>query len=414
MRLPFFTPHAPAVMLDRLDREMTLAAHRILQFWVHHMLDKEYGGCYGMMKNDVTLVRDADKGLVLQTRTLWSFAYAARAFNDPLYSEIANQLYDFLVRNLYDAQNGGFYWSVDFSGQPADTNKQIYGQAFAIYALAEYFALTGDPQARTLALNTFHLMLEKCTDPSHGLLLNSYDRNWNVLSDFTITESQHNEPFHSNTLLHVVEAWNNLYMHTGDATVHAGLHRLMKTLLRVFMDSQGYMHMYLCADLTPVNAPFSAGHEFEFIWISLWSARLLNDPVLDEEVHRRAYSVGDNLIRHAIDKSGTIYDIKEIGGKRIKERRWWDQAETMMGLWSLYEETGDVRYLRHCWRNWQYVRQHFVIKNIGEWRWNVLSPEIKRGWRGYLAGPWKTPYHSVRACVEIAQASKRGAISARR
>jgi len=42
---------------------------------------------------------------------------------------------------------------LDFEGRPLDARKRIYGQAFAVYALAEYFHASADAQALTSALS---------------------------------------------------------------------------------------------------------------------------------------------------------------------------------------------------------------------------------------------------------------------
>jgi hypothetical protein len=54
------------------------------------------------------------------------------------------------LQDLHRAQGrefGGVYWMLDFEGQPIDTKKRIYGQAFTVYALAEYFHASGDAES---------------------------------------------------------------------------------------------------------------------------------------------------------------------------------------------------------------------------------------------------------------------------
>ena len=47
---------------------------------------------------------------------------------------------------------------LDYKGNPSDTRKHIYCQAFAIYALSEYYKATADKEALDLAINLFSLI----------------------------------------------------------------------------------------------------------------------------------------------------------------------------------------------------------------------------------------------------------------
>ena len=51
---------------------------KILPFW-KAMKDGESGGFYGSMDNDLNVNRQADKGCILNSRILWTFATAAKS-----------------------------------------------------------------------------------------------------------------------------------------------------------------------------------------------------------------------------------------------------------------------------------------------------------------------------------------------
>ena len=46
---------------------------------------------------------------------------------------------------------------VNFEGNPLATKKQVYAQAFAIYAFAEYFKASGKKESLEHAIDLFHL-----------------------------------------------------------------------------------------------------------------------------------------------------------------------------------------------------------------------------------------------------------------
>ena len=127
----------------------------ILPFWAHKTPDKENGGFYGLIQNDLTVDPAAPKGSVLCSRILWTFSRAYTVFGDSLYLDIANRAYNYLTDYFVDDEFGGVYWNVDYKGNPLEMKKQIYAQAFAAYALAEFSHSAGSAEALRLAIDIF-------------------------------------------------------------------------------------------------------------------------------------------------------------------------------------------------------------------------------------------------------------------
>ena len=84
------------------------------------------------MANDRTVQKEAPKGLVQHSRMLWTFAHADRIVGDPEYLLIACHARQALMNWFWDAEHGGFFWTVNYRGQPLQTDKFTYGQVFAI------------------------------------------------------------------------------------------------------------------------------------------------------------------------------------------------------------------------------------------------------------------------------------------
>ena len=156
------TPSSDRAWLQDLRRRVELElCSNILPFWLKYAIDAEFGGFRGLITNDLVIDPLAPKGLVLNARILWTFSKAYSVYGEDAYLDTARRAYDYLVEHFWDADFGGVYWMLDHRGSPLDRKKRIYGQAFTIYALAEYHSATAeaDPLERdrkSTRLNSSH------------------------------------------------------------------------------------------------------------------------------------------------------------------------------------------------------------------------------------------------------------------
>ena len=72
-----------------------------------------------------------------------------------VYKRQAKQGVDFFIDKFWDKKNTGWAWVTDRKGNVLDNGKLVYGQTFAIYALAEYYMATGDERGIEYAEKTF-------------------------------------------------------------------------------------------------------------------------------------------------------------------------------------------------------------------------------------------------------------------
>ena len=135
----------------------------ILPFWLA-LKDETYGGFYGYVGYDLAVDRTYEKGCILNSRILWFFSEAALLLGNAKAKAAADHAYRFLSEHCVDQENGGVYWSLTYDGNPKDTTKHTYNQAFTLYALGAYYRLTGNEEALELALGIFDLIEEHCTD----------------------------------------------------------------------------------------------------------------------------------------------------------------------------------------------------------------------------------------------------------
>src|SRR5579864_752280 len=107
------------------QEEMIRELQSILQYWMLNTPDEKQGGFIGRIAGDDTPDRGAPKGLVLNSRILWSFSAAWRSTGQWIYRPVATRAYDYLVAHFLDREWGGAFWSLDAAGLPLNTRKQI-------------------------------------------------------------------------------------------------------------------------------------------------------------------------------------------------------------------------------------------------------------------------------------------------
>ena len=164
---------------ERVERELR---GDILPFWLKYAIDEEHGGFRGQIANDLTIDPQANKGLILNARILWTFAKAYQVYGDEAYLRTARRAYEYLWRYFWDAEFGGVYWMVDYQGNPVETKKRIYGQAFTVYALAEYAAASGD-EDRGKAIALYQMIESASHDRTNGGYFETYERDWTLAAN---------------------------------------------------------------------------------------------------------------------------------------------------------------------------------------------------------------------------------------
>ena len=113
-------------MIAEVKKELT---ENIIPFW-QNLRDEENGGYFGYLSHGLELNKKAEKGCILNNRIVWFFSNAYMLLKDPVLLKEAEHGYRFLRDRCLDKEYGGVYWSMTWDGQPADTTKHTYNQAF--------------------------------------------------------------------------------------------------------------------------------------------------------------------------------------------------------------------------------------------------------------------------------------------
>ncbi len=379
---------------NAVELELT---ERILPFHIQHIVDAERGGFYGSISNNLSVDYDAPKGAVQCARLLWTYARAYRLFADDDYLIMAKRAFTYLLDCFWDAEYGGLFWSVTPTGEPHDTRKLTYAQAFGIYGLSEFFRATQEYAALTKAIRLFHLLESRQFTQGYveGTL-----RNWEIDPTSAVDTVSMPVAMSMNTHLHILEAYANLLLAWPDSVVRTRLHRLIVIMNeRVYDAKTGHLQLHFDADWRSLSGHFSYGHDIEASWLMWESAEILNDPDLCATIRPTVLRLAEVTLAEGIDSDGGVLDEGDASGIISREKHWWPQAEALVGFLNAYQMTGDARYVGVIGRIWTFIQSHIIDPEHGEWIWGIDAagdplPKEK-------AGMWKTPYHNGRACFEL-------------
>ncbi len=374
--------------------------YSILQYWTDNTVDDINGGFVGEIDAQENRITQAEKGLVLNSRILWSFSAAALAYPNDEWEKMAGRAFRYIADHFMDRTYGGAYWSLDAGGFKKNGKKQTYGIAFCIYGLSEYVKLSADKEALDIAKELFLVLEENARDPLYGGYVEALTEDWKKLGDVRLSGKDDNAPKTTNTHLHVVEAYANLYEVWPDEKLAAAVRHILLLFSGHIIDKEtGHLRLFFSNDWRPAGNKVSFGHDIEASWLLLHCARVLDDEKIKDKFKKLAIAVARATLPW-MDNEGALWYEKDISNGDInKEKHWWVQAEAMVGFYNAYQLTDDKRYLQLVKGLWQFIQDHLVDQNMGEWYWGMR--EDNQRMNEPKAGFWKCPYHNTRACLEL-------------
>ena len=263
----------------------------ILPFWLKYARDREHGGFHSFIGEDLKPHDDLPHAALLTSRILWTFSAAYRAYRDPEYLEMARWAYRDLVDRFVDKQYGGLFWTIRPDGQPDDAHKQMYGQVFGIYGLAEYYRATGDVAALQQAVAIYGLIEKNAHDPVNGGYFDALSREWrrgdnprgNLLGDAPKSQNSH---------IHILEGFTNLLRVWPDEGLRQRERELIElTMSRIIDPRTHHLVLFMKEDWTPIGDDVSYGHDIELSWLLVEAADVLGDPALVARARQEAVAI---------------------------------------------------------------------------------------------------------------------------
>ena len=284
--------------------------------------------------------------------------------------------------------------------------KLVYGQAFAIYALSEYYLATGEGEALALALETYSLLEGVARDTEKGGYYEACDRAWNGPIKFSLSDVDIPCDKSMNTNLHVLEALSNLYRATLRKDVRESLASLLEVYARKVFAGKGATSLYFDRDWKSLTDHVSWGHDIESCWLMKEAADLAYGGRPEPADVSAAIAAAREAGLAVLAENGGSLPHEMAAGHVDGQRDWWVQAEAVVGHVDAWQATGDGRYLAAAVRLWDYIEDKVIDRENGEWFWGVSAegkPDLSRP----KGGLWKTCYHNGRACLEVMARAER-------
>ncbi len=404
---------------------------RIVDVWYPRCIDSVYGGFIPDFEYDWTLSEGPqNKAIVHQARHLWTLSFLHEKYpGKDHYLEYARQGFRFIRDHMQDDAFGGFWYEVTRDGKnlPEMTSfKRVYGQAFAINGLAQYYKASHDEEALDLAIKTFLWMNDHARDKKYGGYFEILKRDGTPgipddgvgAGDLAVNGLKE-----FNSSLHILEAFTELYRVWPDALLRQRLQEVYLEFRDVFIQPAGYLRLYFYPDWKAVppdmmeslsggnywfTQHITYGHDVETAYLLLEAGKALG---LDKD--EKARMLARKLVDHSLasgwdnDRGGFYYVGYENGGKtriHVPYKAWWTEAEglnALMLMSRLYP--GDTVYPRKFRELWQYTDSFLIDKKYGGW-YNYGTDNYPANATQKKSHNWKATYHNVRSmvnCIEM-------------
>ncbi|HEX9602026.1 MAG TPA: AGE family epimerase/isomerase [Mariniflexile sp.] len=386
---------------NQLKSELNSELKNILCYWTNNTLDLEHGGFVGKINHYNKVVSDAPKGIILNARILWSFSAASNYLKTNEYQDICDRAFQYLKTFFKDETYGGFFWELDYKGNPLNKRKQVYAQAFTIYALSEYYIFTKNDAAKKWAIEIFELIEKHAKDPLHRGYFEAFNEDWRPIEDMRLSDKDVNASKTMNTHLHVLEAYTALLKIYDTIQLRNSLKTLVNLFFEKFLNNQNHYDLFFDNTWTLLSHTVSYGHDIETAWLVIEAAKQLNNEDLVNQANVIAIKVVNTFLNEAIDDDGAVLNEKNLITNHIDtDKHWWPQVEALIGLKYAFELNPDENFRITSVKIWDYIKKYLIDYKNGEWYFRVDKNGIVYTTEDKVS-MWKAPYHTSRACIVL-------------
>ncbi|TVQ04780.1 MAG: N-acylglucosamine 2-epimerase [Balneolaceae bacterium] len=408
----------PDISRETIAAEIHEELEKKLVAWYPRVIDTEFGGYLSNFSYDWQQSETQDKMIVTQARHIWTLSKLAGRYPDRNYAEYATHGFKFLRDKMWDVEYGGFFQTVTRQGEPVtdqqgELGKTLYGNAFALYGLAAYYAYSGDSEVLDLAKKLFNWLDVHSHDKVYGGYFQPLTR------DGTPETAGYSKDYNSG--IHILEALTEFYEAWPDEVVRERLEEMFYIVRDIMVDGEGYLKLYFSEDWdhrshrdsteAVINEGIwydhvTPGHDIETAFLLLEAAHVLGWDN-DDSTHEITKKLTDHTLRTGWDRvTGGFYNIGYYfyGADDLKilddSKNWWAQAEglnTLLIMADLYPDD-PIGYFEKFAMQWDYIQTYLSDHEHGGWYNYGLdkTPDSVTSMKSHI---WKGNYHTVRSLL---------------
>ena len=381
-------------MTDRLSDWLF---EKTLAFWVKRGVDRQGGGFHEGLDVHRAPVTAEGKRVMVQARQFYTFTQADRLHRLPGAADAAKAGLDFLIDH-YRHPNGGWRFRVRRDGQPLEDMRDLYAQAFVLFALAWHHRVDPSGPAAAEADSTIAFIDAEMSHPAGGY-------HESLAPDGFPSDGERRQNPH----MHLFEACLAWIEAGGGDAWHGRAQRLVDLLENRFI-VDGTLRERFTPDLDPAEGDagrrVEPGHHFEWSWLlGRYSAVTGETRFAD-----LAAALYDFALEHGIvPDTGAVADAVDCDGAVMDSgHRIWPQTEAIRAHSARLAATGDPRHAEERDRRIDALfTLHFDGAADGAWREHVESDGRIR----VSALPASTLYHLTAAAAELHEAAASDAAS---
>jgi N-acylglucosamine 2-epimerase len=357
----------------------------VIPFWLNHSLDKQYGGYIHCLDRDGRPYSD-EKMMWMQGRQVWMLSHLCRTVEARAEWLTAARLGAHFLRDHGHTADLDWYFLVARDGTPHVAPYNIFSDLFAIMALAEYGAVSGEHWATDLGVRTFWRVMARRENPKGR---------WNKRLPHAPPRVEHSLPM---ILLNVCGLLRTL---APDERYEAIIADSLHTIFDLLLDrEQRVLFEVANPDGTRPPGPdgrlLNPGHCIESMWFALDEAQYRGD---QELVRLAADVMLWSLERGWDEQHGGIFYFLDSAGHSPSPlewnmKLWWVHCEALYGTLRAYELTRDERFAEWFHRLHAYTWARFPDPQHGEW-YGYLDQrgEVTHRFKG---SRWKGCFHVPR------------------
>jgi len=305
-----------------------------------------------------------------------------------------------MTEHCLDKVNGGIYWSMNYDGSVLDSTKHTYNQAFAIYALSAFYEASKDMEALKKALELFKVIEQRCKD-SAGYL-EAFDDRFVKIDNDKLSENGVMADRTMNTLLHVIEAYTELYRVSGNLQVRAQIEKILNLFAdKIYNEKLHRQEVFFDNDYNSLIDLHSYGHDIETSWLIDRAVEVMDDGQLARKIFPITKDLARQILEGAFDGRSLPYECEK--GVVNEKRVWWVQAETVVGFLNAYQKTDnkETKYLEAAKACLKFILDYQLDKRSGSEWYSEVNKDGTPIENIPIVEPWKCPYHNGRMCIEI-------------